>query len=85
MTDAETLAIIERLTPIFRDVLDDDTLVVNSDTKASDVDGWDSLAHIRLIVSIEKTLAMRFSAQEVSALKNVGDLVALILRKKANG
>ena len=85
MTDAETLAIIERLTPIFRDVLDDDTLVVSSDTKASDVDGWDSLAHIRLIVSIEKTLAMRFSAQEVSALKNVGDLVALILRKKANG
>lgn len=77
--------IIERLTPIFRDVLDDDDLVITSATKAEDVDGWDSLAHIRLVVSIEKALGMRFTAEEVSSLQNVGDLATLIIKKQANG
>lgn len=77
--------IIERLTPIFRNVLDDDDLTITPATKAADVDGWDSLAHIHLVVSIEKALKMRFSAEEVSSLENVGDLVALIIKKQANG
>lgn len=77
--------IIEQLTPIFRNVLDDDDLTISPATKAADVDGWDSLAHIHLVVSIEKAFKMRFSAEEVSALENVGDLVALIIRKQANG
>ncbi len=77
--------IIERLTQIFRNVLDNDDLVITPATKAEDVDGWDSLAHIHLVVSIEKALGMRFSAEEVSSLENVGDLVALIIKKQANG
>ena len=80
----EHLKIIERLTPIFRDVLDDDDLIITPATAAADVDGWDSLAHIRLVVSIEKALGMRFTAEEVSALQNVGDLAALVI-KKQNG
>ena len=75
--------ILELLTPIFQDVFDNDALVITSNTKAEDVDGWDSLAHIRLIVSIEKALNIRFSAAEISGLEKVGDLVALILRKQA--
>jgi acyl carrier protein len=81
----ESLETIKRLTPIFRDVLDDDDLIITPATKAEDVDGWDSLAHIRLVVSIEKALGMRFSAEEVSSLENVGDLAALIIKKQANG
>jgi acyl carrier protein len=77
--------IINQLTPIFRSVLDNDDLIITPATKAEDVDGWDSLAHIHLVVSIEKTLGMRFSAEEVSSLENVGDLVALIIKKQTNG
>lgn len=77
--------IIKRLTPIFRNVLDDDDLIITPATKADDIDGWDSLAHIHLVVSIEKAFGMRFSAEEVSALENVGGLVALIIKKQANG
>lgn len=77
--------IIGQLTPIFRNVLDDDELIITPATKAADVDGWDSLAHIHLVVSIEKAFKMRFSAEEVSSLENVGDLVTLIIKKQANG
>lgn len=83
--DQNTSAIIDQLTPIFRDVLDDDDLTITPATKADDVDGWDSLAHIHLVVSIEKAFRTRFSAEEVSSLENVGDLVALIIKKQANG
>lgn len=76
--------ILEQLTPIFRNVLDDDDLTITPATKAADVDEWDSLAHIHLVVSIEKAFKMRFSAEEVSSLENVGDLVALIIKKQAN-
>ena len=79
------LKVIEQLTPIFRDVLDDDDLIVTPDTSAVDVDGWDSLTHIRLVVSIEQALGMRFTAAEVTSLQNVGDLVALVIKKQDNG
>ena len=81
----EHLKIIEQLTPIFRDVLDNDDLVVTPATSAADVDGWDSLAHIRLVVSIEKALGMRFTAEEVASLQNVGDLAALVIKTQGNG
>lgn len=84
MHDQNATEIIQRLTPIFRDVLDNDDLTITPATKADDVDGWDSLAHIHLVVSIEKTFGMRFSADEVSSLENVGGLVALIMKKQAN-
>ena len=77
--------IIKRLTAIFRDVLDNDDLVITPATTAADVDGWDSLAHIHLVVSIEKALGMRFTADEVASLENVGDLANLIIKKQANG
>jgi acyl carrier protein len=79
------LEIIKRLTPIFQNVLDDDDLIITAVTKADDVDGWDSLAHIHLVVSIEKSFGMRFTAEEVSSLENVGDLVTLIIKKQAHG
>ena len=73
---------IEQLTPIFRDVFDDEDLVIKQNTTAQDVDGWDSLANIRLLISIEKKLELRFSASEISSLKNIEELVQLILKKQ---
>lgn len=70
--------IYERLTTIFDDVFDTGDLVLTPDLTARDVDGWDSLAHIRLIVTIEKAFKIKFSASEIGRLENVGDLVALI-------
>jgi acyl carrier protein len=73
---------LEQLNMVFRDVFDDDLLTVGSDTTAQDVEGWNSLAHIRLVVSIEKAFKLRFTAAEIAGLKNVGDMVALIMRKQ---
>jgi len=74
--------IIEELLPIFRNVFDDDELIIDSSTTALDIDGWDSLAHIRLIVAIEKHFGLRFSATEIYENENVGKMVDLILIKK---
>lgn len=73
--DAEILA---RLNAIFKDVFDDDTIAVQARTTAADIDGWDSLTHIRLVLTAERTFNVKFSAKEISSLKNVGDFVALI-------
>ena len=76
--------LIDKLLPIFRNVFDDEELVIKPTTTAKDVEGWDSLAHIRLIVAIEKYFALHFSAAEITGLENVGELVELILRKQTN-
>jgi acyl carrier protein len=73
---------IKKLLPIFQSVFDDDSLVLYASTTASDIDGWDSLAHIRLIVAIEKLFKVRFSAAEIVKLQNVGDMINLISKKK---
>jgi acyl carrier protein len=74
--------IITGLTAVFRDVFDDDELVLRPDLTADDVDGWDSLAHIRLILSVQKKFGIKFSPIEMNRLKNVGDLIALTRQKQ---
>ena len=76
-----TDAYYAKLSPIFRDVFDDDSLVVTPELTARDVSEWDSLNHIRLVVAIEKAFGLKFSAAEVQRLKNVGEFVALIQAK----
>jgi acyl carrier protein len=78
-------AIVARLTSIFREVFDDDDLVLKPELTANDVDGWDSLAHIRLILTVQKAFGVKFSAVEMSRLKNVGDLITLTKHKQAPG
>jgi acyl carrier protein len=79
----ENTEIYRKLDGIFQDVFDDDTVTVKPELTAADVDGWDSLSHIRLMLTIEKAFAVRFSASEVGKLKNVGELVNLIAAKAA--
>ena len=73
--------IYQRLTEIFQEVFDEDSIEVTPKLSADDVDGWDSLTHIRLILTIEKAFKIKFSTSEIVKLENVGDMVALIQRK----
>jgi acyl carrier protein len=73
--------IYARLTEIFQDVFDDDTVKVTSKLAAKDVDGWDSLAHIRLMLTIEKSFKIKFSTSELGRLQDVGDLAKLIEKR----
>ena len=75
------LATQDRVRNLMMDVFDIDDLEITTATTAEDVEEWDSLHHIRLIVAIERAFKIRFSNPEVEALKNVGDLVTLIDRK----
>ena len=72
---SETLA---RVQQVFRETFDDDELAVARATKADDVEGWDSLMHVTLIVNVEKAFSIRFTSSEVARLKNVGELVDLV-------
>lgn len=78
MNEAEIYA---GLTTAFHDVFDDDDIVLSSNMAAPDVRGWDSLAHIRLMLTVERKFKLKFSASEVANLKNVGELVGLIQSK----
>lgn len=69
------------LQTIFSEVFDEDGLTISPATTAADVEGWDSLAHLRLMLAAEQEFGVRFSAAEIAALTNVGDLAALIQSK----
>jgi acyl carrier protein len=78
MTDNHVMT---RLTGVFRSVFGNEILRLSRTTTAQDVDGWDSLMHINLIVAIEREFKIRFTTREITALQNIGDLVDLIARK----
>lgn len=71
----------QRLTSVFRDVFDDDTLILRPDLTADDVENWDSLTHIDMITAVEREFAIRFTTGDISSMKNVDDLMALIQKK----
>lgn len=76
--------IVDRMTRIFREVFDDDTIEIRDDMTSKDIEQWDSLMHIDLIYGIEKEFKIVFSTGEAgSALKNVGELRTLVERKLA--
>jgi acyl carrier protein len=79
--DAATAEIYTRLAKVFRDVFDDDAIVVSPELTAGDVDEWDSLSHIRLVLAVERAFGVSFSAAEVGRLKNVAEFVELISSK----
>ena len=77
-----TDAIYERLTEILRDIFDDDDIVATPDLTADRVDGWDSLAHLRVVTTVEKAFDVRFAASQIASLQNVGDLARLIAERQ---
>ena len=73
--------VIARLNGVFQDIFDDPSLQVSDGMTAADVEGWDSLSHINLIVAVEKEFGIRMTTAEVRGLKNVGDFITLISAK----
>lgn len=73
--------IYERLNEVFRDVFDDDSIVVNASTTADDIDDWDSIEHINLVGAVEDEFGLRFKMGEVSGMKNVGEMVSIIMKR----
>ncbi len=73
--------VMKTLNEIFCDVFDDDSIVLTDETNSSDIDDWDSLEQINLIVNIENEFGMVFDMAEVSDLANVGEMADLIMRK----
>lgn len=71
--------VYRRLSEIFRDVLDDDSIELNDQTTADDVDGWDSFEHINLVVAVEEEFSFKIPMGKVVTMKNVGEMVDLIL------
>jgi acyl carrier protein len=72
-----------RLTDVFRSQFDDPRLAIAPETSARDVPGWDSLAHIQLLVAVEIEFGIKLNTGEVAGLANVGEMVALIVRRTA--
>ena len=77
----ERTDLINRISAIFRKVFDDDSLVITPEMTADDIDEWDSLSHIRLIVSHEIEFGVKFKTTELSDLRNVGDYIDLLKSK----
>ncbi|MDE5583534.1 MAG: acyl carrier protein [Ruminococcus sp.] len=73
--------IIKRLTEVFRDIFDDDSIVITEKTTANDIDDWDSIEHINLIGAVEDEFGMRFKMREVSGMKNVGEMIDIIAER----
>jgi acyl carrier protein len=73
--------IYETLNEIFRDVFDDDSIVLTPTTNADDIPGWDSLKHINISVAAENAFRIRFKSSELEELRDIGSLVAVIERK----
>ena len=74
---------MERLNEVFRDVFDDDTIEIFPDMTAKDIDEWDSLKHITLVLAVEKAFNVRLKAAEVGKLANVGEMIELLERRAA--
>lgn len=73
----DRLALVQRL---FREIFEDDALTVTAGTTQADVDGWDSLAHLKIILSLEEALGIRFETEEVATIRSVAGLLQAIER-----
>ena len=70
-----------QLNEVFRDVFDDEEITVNDATTAEDIEDWDSLEHINLVVAVEKKFGIKFNMGEVNSMKDVGEMVTLIISR----
>lgn len=71
----------EKLTTVFHEVFNDNTIVLRDDMTAADVENWDSLTHMLMITKVEEVFGIRFKLRELNKLKNVGDLCDTVLAK----
>ena len=73
--------VFEALDEVFQDEFDDESIHVTDETVADDIEDWDSLEHINLIVAVERRFNIKFTMGEVTGMKNVGEMVDIILQR----
>jgi acyl carrier protein len=73
--------IFKKMNKIFRDVFDDNDIVLSDKTTAANIEGWDSMEHINLVLQIEEEFNLRFNMKDIKSLANVGEMVDLVQRK----
>lgn len=73
--------VFTKLDEVFQDVFDDESITVGEETTSSDIEDWDSLEHINLVVAVEKCFGIKFNMGEVTSMKNVGAMVDIILER----
>lgn len=73
--------VLKKLTEVFRDVFDDDSIVINESTTSADIEDWDSIEHINLVGAVEDEFKIRFKMKEVSGMKNVGEMIDIICER----
>ena len=76
------MEIHEQLVDVFRQVFDDETLILTDETTADDIEGWDSVAHINLMFSIEQAFGVQFNGNELAELENIGELKQFLAGKE---
>ena len=80
---SEREAVLAGITSILRELAEEDDIVLTYETTASDVEAWDSLMHVNLIIALESHFKIRFAAKEITSAANVGELVDIICGKLA--
>lgn len=72
---------LDNLEPIFREVFDDGSIILSRETTADDIEEWDSLTHMNLVISMELKFKIKFALGELQKIKNVGEMLDMINRK----
>ena len=75
--------VLAEMEEIFRDVLDNEEICLQDETTASDIEEWDSLSHVQLVVAIERHFDIRFTSEEIITMPNIGAMVDTIIKKKS--
>jgi acyl carrier protein len=73
--------VVEKLTGVFREVFNNNSLIVTNELTANDVENWDSLSHMLLITEVENAFSVKFKLKELNKMKNVGDMIDIIISK----